>query len=1314
MEVLMKKPILLILAILLALTLVATPFSPHDIQAAPEPPPQNDAVDPALVDAFNARIYENQTNVLAFLLNDIRVQSVRYSSDGKVALMFLAMFDSETGEIIVGEPGLAIAELDDSDPLNPIWQVTLQVDETFLEALEKVPFDIFTEEARERYYVDREESKNFIQSTVYRGYKLPWAAGTARRLSQSVQHIHTTCAGTLSCLYAFDFADRDAQANWPILASKGGIVTRVKWDTPDRAWNDYSTPPPGTGNYIVLEDRSTNPTTYQLYLHLSYNTIPPRLRTPGAIVSQGEFIGNVDNTGQSWGSHLHYHVHANATSYWGSSVDIRFDDVSINDGRPRTCWEASNMASYGNQCNTGNWFVSGNIGTNPPGGDLVLPGDGEVFNTSTLMVGGSAWDDQQVSRIQIIVRGVDGVWRDMGDSFTNSPFAREVNLCSLNMPNGPVDIALRVWDNHGNVTVTPQGLRTIMKNHTCSPPPACTPSPDKVVIYSQPNYQGVCKEFALTGNWEILAPNLGTSGTPVGSDNTASIRVGSNVRGLLFDEINYGGRSETFEADDPNLGDNMLGAKTAASLKVQRKDQASPHPIPDGRMLSPTNGATISSTTSITLTMSNQTAGFANTPTMIGATSFRFDLQQVNPDNSPAGDLMRYDNLPYPWLSIGTLPPGRYRLLGRAFNNSGRDNNTGWIYFDVTSAALPNTALKNLPYAFDFTSTADWHASGLWQHTGSTWRYGSGTSYAGSGVNSGGLTSPPIAIPASGTAYLRFDYKYRTESPQPLWDQRLIQISVDGGPFNDLPEWPQLWNDPPDPTIASWLTSPAIDLSAYRGKTIRIRFYLNTLDGLFNQGSGWEINRFEINTTAPELACANNPANNSINAAVFINIPQTLDTTTICPGGDVDYYQFYGIAGQRIVARVDAKSINSSLDPYLFLLDHRGSLLLENDDIQPGVDQDSQIGAVLPYSGLYYLKVKAWDHPRAGGSSYFYRLRLLEDGTPPWLNLTFPSGSWISDKPFNIQAEINDFGSGIQKVNFYYRPPDATYSLWYLLGTDEDGSDGWSLNVNPANLGGMVGGTIFVEAISPTGVNWGDMRINLQIDTIKPTSSLNSVSSSTNSTAVQLSWSASDGQSGVNHLEVQYRVNGGSWQSWSTRPPGTSNNAWFLGEAGKSYEFRLRAVDLAGNAQDWPATIRGPVSMNVSCPSESIEPANNNRTGANALAFQTYMNQRFCPQNDVDWVSFQAQAGKQYMLVGASDGGGAAATLRVEDSNGNLWIEKIPASLGQTNMFLWTAPANGTYYLRATPKENGLYGGDVRYRLWYGEPKFVYLPSIQR
>ena len=121
-------------------------------------------------------------------------------------------------------------------------------------------------------------------------------------------------------------------------ASKAGTVWRTRWDAPNGDDSDM-------GNYIVLKDTSTTPTTYQLYLHLAQDSIPLELRAEGAYVAQGDFIGIADDTGKSTGHHLHFHVHTNPDSYWGTSVDITFDDVDINGGRPPLISTSSNVMS---------------------------------------------------------------------------------------------------------------------------------------------------------------------------------------------------------------------------------------------------------------------------------------------------------------------------------------------------------------------------------------------------------------------------------------------------------------------------------------------------------------------------------------------------------------------------------------------------------------------------------------------------------------------------------------------------------------------------------------------------------------------------------------------------------------------------------------------------------------------------------------------------------------------------------------------------------------------------------------------------------
>lgn len=68
-----------------------------------------------------------------------------------------------------------------------------------------------------------------------------------------------------------------------------------------------------------------------------------------------------------------------------------------------------------------------------------------------------------------------------------------------------------------------------------------------------------------------------------------------------------------------------------------------------------------------------------------------------------------------------------------------------------------------------------------------------------------------------------------------------------------------------------------------------------------------------------------------------------------------------------------------------------------------------------------------------------------------------------------------------------------------------------------------------------------------------------------------VSWSGSDvGGSGIDHYDVQYRVDGGAWTDWLLGVTFTSAE-FNSGEDGRLYEFRARGVDGAGNVEPFGA-----------------------------------------------------------------------------------------------------------------------------------------------
>lgn len=143
-----------------------------------------------------------------------------------------------------------------------------------------------------------------------------------------------------------------------------------------------------------------------------------------------------------------------------------------------------------------------------------------------------------------------------------------------------------------------------------------------------------------------------------------------------------------------------------------------------------------------------------------------------------------------------------------------------------------------------------WTADGLWHRVGEgispypesrspscSWWYGldsTGTYDTGS-ANSGTLTSPPVFVSTSvPTPTLNFWSWYEVEQQSsPFLDRRLIHVSVDGGPFGDEV---QILGEP----MGIWYPH-SLDLSAYKGHTIQIRFTFDTVDEGLNDYRGWYI-----------------------------------------------------------------------------------------------------------------------------------------------------------------------------------------------------------------------------------------------------------------------------------------------------------------------------------------------------------------------------------------------------------------------------------------------------------------------------------------
>jgi murein DD-endopeptidase MepM/ murein hydrolase activator NlpD len=479
----------------------------HNLEAqAGIPTQQFDDERVARINEVLQTVIQNRQDVIAFVIYTIQIDHVDFSQEGSLALVWLAMIDPDSGSTVSAETGLAIARLAE----NGDWEIVLQPDPDWVTVLNEVPEEMLPADIRTQFMPDIQSVPHDGQ--VYTGYRLPWAAGLAKTLTGSIGHVYVYKTCPSSCLYAFDFADG---TNFHILAAKAGTVKYVEWRYPNGNTKH--------ANYIVLEDTTTTPTTYQVYNHLAQDSVPAALRVIGAYVVQGQFIGDADDTGVSSGSHLHFHVHTNPNSYWGNSVDIRFDEVAINGGRPRTCAEAANFPAFGTQCQAKNLFISQNGDNQPPTGIFSNLTPNQVITAPVLDIAGQANDDTGIASIQLLIT-YDGNWQLVGSPFTTNQFSTQVDLCQAGIPDGAFFLAMRVTDAAGKSIDENQTLLPLTKTYSCTPPPPqCAASSSQVILYTEANFSGQCKVLDL-GSFEI--PSLLAE---LGSDHISSIQVGVDV-----------------------------------------------------------------------------------------------------------------------------------------------------------------------------------------------------------------------------------------------------------------------------------------------------------------------------------------------------------------------------------------------------------------------------------------------------------------------------------------------------------------------------------------------------------------------------------------------------------------------------------------------------------------------------------------------------------------------------------------------------------------------------------------------------------------
>jgi PKD repeat protein len=618
------------------------------------------------------------------------------------------------------------------------------------------------------------------------------------------------------------------------------------------------------------------------------------------------------------------------------------------------------------------------------------------------------------------------------------------------------------------------------------------------------------------------------------------------------------------------------------------------------------------------------------------------------------------------------------------------------------------------PYADDMESgTNDWTATGLWHqvdasspypesHSGShSWWYGQDATgdYDTGAANSGDLTSPPVYIPSTGY-YLRFWYRYETETQGQYWDQRWVQISVDDGPFNDVL---QLSDDP----MNWWLQSPVIDLSGYTGHTIQMRFHFDTIDGVFNEYRGWYIDDFEISTTPPPSCADSHEPNDSPAEATAIAYGQTLNGD-ICPGGDYDFYTFTGTAGDKVVVDIDAKVNGSSLDSYVFLLDSDGQrVLAEHDDEITYELQDAHLGYQLPHDGTYYIKVRAWNHPSVGDTDHFYTIHLLTDDVSPTAEITSPDHyDWLDPDLQIVTTNVSDDESGIRNVVFYWHDADWDNPDWIVLEDDRDPRDDWTYELDTSTIPEQPQDcVVFIYAYDWAGSYAGYGSYHLGIDRTPPTVTAGVQQMFGDAPFRDFWvhwWDSWDNLSGIASYDVQYRD--GADGAWTDLAIGTTDvYTRFVGLDGHTYYVRARARDYAGNQSTYASgdgDVQHTVEICHTTP-DVYEADDTPASGRWILPDSPMQMHNFHIEEDRDWLRTYAAAGITYTLATTTTGGHADTVLYLYNEDGTTLIASNDDYPGvwPASRIDWQPSTSGYYLIQVEHWDPWAYGCTTEYGL---------------
>lgn len=212
-------------------------------------------------------------------------------------------------------------------------------------------------------------------------------------------------------------------------------------------------------------------------------------------------------------------------------------------------------------------------------------------------------------------------------------------------------------------------------------------------------------------------------------------------------------------------------------------------------------------------------------------------------------------------------------------------------------------------------------------------------------------------------------------------------------------------------------------------------------------------------------------------------------------------------------------------------------------------------------STLYYYSIDTLENTETVNSREF-----KIDNTDPAGTVTINSDApYTKSKNVTLNLSASDStGSGLAKMHF--KNDGGTWSAWQSYAAAKS----WTLT--------SANGTkkVWAQFKDKAGNLSTAVCDTIILDTVKPSASLSTPGISTKTSKTRkfkVKWRGADSGSGIASYIVRYRFNARrKWKTWKKNT--TARSAYFKGRAGRTYYFRVRAKDKAGNRGSWSAVKR--------------------------------------------------------------------------------------------------------------------------------------------